>query len=262
MKRILAGLCLLTGANTLAMATETAADEWEFSATPMFLWGVSIDGDATIGGTTAPLDLDFRDDILENVEAVFSMRGDARKGKWALLSEVQYAELDPTVKISQDMPPASVKNDINFTITMIELGAGYAVVETAKSRWELIGGARYNRHELDMDVNLKPPGGGPSIKTDESVDEDWWQGFAGGRLFYSLTDTWTFVGRGDYGYGDSDNTAVNASFFFDYQYNDWGSVLVGYRYMNFDYDNGRSGDSKYAYDATQQGPLLGLTIRW
>ena len=135
MKRVLAGLCLLAGANTLAMATETATDEWEFSASPMFLWGVSIDGDATIGDTTAPLDLDFQDDILENAEAVFSLHVDARKGKWALLSEVQYAELDPTVKISQDMPPASVKNEITFTITMIELGVGYAVVETNKSRW-------------------------------------------------------------------------------------------------------------------------------
>jgi hypothetical protein len=260
-KRIFAGLCLLTGANTLAMATETAADEWEFAVSPMFLWGVSIDGDATIGGTTAPLDLDFRDDILENVEAVFSLHADARKGKWALLTEVQYAELEPTVKISQDMPPASVKNEINFTITMIELGAGYAVVETAKSRWELIGGARYNRHELEMDVGLNPPVG-PPIELDEDVDEDWWQGFAGGRLFYSLTDTWTFIGRGDYGYGDSDNTAVNASLSFDYRFNDWGSVLVGYRYMNFDYDNGRSGDNHYAYDATQQGPLVALRIYW
>ena len=261
MKKILAGLCLLTGANTLAMATETAADEWEFAVSPMFLWGVSIDGDATIGGTTAPLDLDFQDDILENVEAVFSLHADARKGKWALLTEVQYAELEPTVKISEDMPPASVKNEINFTITMIELGAGYAVVETAKSRWELIGGGRYNRHELEMDVGLNTPVG-PPIELDEDVDEHWWQGFAGGRLFYSLTDTWTFIGRGDYGYGDSDNTAVNASFSFDYRFNDWGSVLVGYRYMNFDYDNGRSGDSHYAYDATQQGPLVALRIYW
>lgn len=44
--------------------------------------------------------------------------------------------------------------------------------------------------------------------------------------------------------------------------NDWGSVLAGYKYMDFDYDNGLNGNNHYAYDAKQQGPLLGLTIRW
>jgi hypothetical protein len=38
----------MVGATNLAMANETSSNEWEFSATPLFLWGMSIDGDATI----------------------------------------------------------------------------------------------------------------------------------------------------------------------------------------------------------------------
>jgi len=30
-----------------------AAEVWEFSLSPLFLWGMSIDGDATINGKTA-----------------------------------------------------------------------------------------------------------------------------------------------------------------------------------------------------------------
>jgi len=33
-------------------------------------------------------------------------------------------------------------------------------------------------------------------------------------------------------------------------------------FMSYDYDNGRTGFDRYAYDATQQGPLMGLNIHW
>ena len=48
---------------------------------------------------------------------------------------------------------------------------------------------------------------------------------------------------------------------FDYRFRDWGSVFFGYKYMDFDYEDG-SGVNRYAYDATQQGPLAGLAFYW
>jgi len=48
---------------------------------------------------------------------------------------------------------------------------------------------------------------------------------------------------------------------FDYRFRDWGSVFLGYRWMDFDYSSG-SGINHYAYDATQQGPLAGLMFYW
>ena len=38
----------------------------------LFLLGISINGEATIGEATAPLELAFKDDILENLEAVMT----------------------------------------------------------------------------------------------------------------------------------------------------------------------------------------------
>jgi hypothetical protein len=252
----------LLAVSSFSAADQTSDDEWEFSASPLFLWGMNIDGDATIGDVTAPLDLDFNNDILENLELVLTFHFEARKGKWSILSEVQYADLEPSATISQDNPPASAKDDITFKDYLFEVGGGYAFYESAKTRLELIGGARYNRQELEVKVGLAPPGPEDPILVDKKNDDDWWQPFAGGRLFYSLTENWTFAARADYGYADSDNTVVNASFFFDYQFNDWGSLMAGYKYMDFDYDNGLKGNNHYAYDATQEGPLLGLTIYW
>ncbi len=91
--------------------------------------------------------------------------------------------------------------------------------------------------------------------------DDWWHAFAGMRVFRTLGEKWTFIGRADLGYGGSDNSAINASFMFDYRFNNWGSAFVGYRYLEYDYDNGSDSD-RYAFDAYQQGPLLGLTIHW
>lgn len=91
--------------------------------------------------------------------------------------------------------------------------------------------------------------------------DDWWHAFLGARVFHSFNDKWSFIGRTDLGYGGSDNKAVNASFMFDYRFRDWGSAFAGYRYLQYDYDNGSSSNG-YAYDAYQQGPLLGLTFYW
>ena len=53
------------------------------------------------------------------MEAVFTLPFEARKGKWALFSEEQYVERKPTVEVSQDTPPASVKNEIDYTDTIV-----------------------------------------------------------------------------------------------------------------------------------------------
>ena len=93
-----------------------------------------------------------------------------------------------------------------------------------------------------------------------STDEDWWDAIIGGRVKSRLSENWRFVGRVDYGFGGSDGT-WNLSGIFDYRFNNWGSVFVGYRWMDFDYSSG-SGRDRYEYDATQQGPLAGLNIYW
>ena len=69
------GIALAQSEADSDMASDTSSNngDWEFTLAPLFLWGVSINGDATIGDATAPLALDFKDDILENLEAVFTV---------------------------------------------------------------------------------------------------------------------------------------------------------------------------------------------
>ena len=137
--------------------------------------------------------------------------------------------------VSGSIRPLHIKLDVGFKDTIAEAGVGYWVFGTDRTDWEVIGGARYTRQKLDVSVK-----NGPDLL---NIDEDWWVGFFG-------------VGSGE------TNRIWNLVGMFDYRFRDWGSVFAGYKYMNYDYDNGENGFDRYAYNATQQGPLVGLNFHW
>ena len=246
--------------NSIASAsTNNDSDNtWKFQLAPLFLWGMSIDGDASIGNATAPLDLNFKDQIFENMEAVYTIYFDAKRNRLSLFTEYQFVDLRPTVEIGP------TKVDIGFETTMFELGAGYAFSENIKTRWEFIGGARYTKQNIDVDASLNLPSlsNGPGLQNiNQQGGDSWWHAFFGARIEQKLSERWILAARLDAGYGGSDNSALNGSFLFDYSYKHWGSVFFGYKIMQYDYASG-SGNDRYAYNATQQGPLLGLNFRW
>jgi hypothetical protein len=219
---------------------------------------MSIDGDATLGTTTAPLELDFVDDVFENLDAVFTLHFEARNDELTYFAEIQYVNLQPS------LAEGPIAADIEFENTQAELGVGWAFADNNVTRWEMLLGLRYIDQEVDVDgsLNLPPPPDGPgSIPIAIGGGDDWYHPFLGLRVARKLTTNWTVLGRGDFGYSSSDNQALNLSFMFDYRFKNWGSAFVGYRYMEVDYDEG-SGDDRYAYDAIQQGPLLGINLHW
>lgn len=100
-------------------APDRNTDEWKFSLSPLFLWGMNIDGTATVGRVAAPLDLNFKDDVFENLSAVFTLHFEAYKGNLSLFAEYQYVDLDPTTTI-----PNGPAVDVDFTIQAAEFGGG------------------------------------------------------------------------------------------------------------------------------------------
>lgn len=222
-------------------------DEWNYTLSPLFLWGMKLNGSSTVGPSTLPLEIAFSD-ILSNLDSVFTLHFEAQKNDLTLFSEVQYVDLEPETQIGP------VKLDVDFKDVMFELGAVYRVGGDEATDWEVLGGARYFDQELEVDLGNT----GQKIK----ADNDWWNGFVGGRVKHKITESWLFEGRVDYGQGSSSNYSSNAIFFFDYTFNDWGSAFVGYKYMKIKYDNDRSGLNHYNYTAEQQGPVAGLNIRF
>ena len=252
MKRVNA-LLLILSITLLTPLSATAAergDDWEFTLAPLFIWGMGIEGTTSTGPVTAPLDIEFKD-ALENLDGMFTVHFEAKKRDLALFAEYQYTNLGPDAEL-----PTGQKVNITFKNTLAELGAGYRVTGNESNDVELIGGARYAKQDLNVSNLPSPPLPVSSLATKES----WWDVFVGGRWTSRMSDRWKFIGRADVATGGSDVT-WNLSGMFDYRFRDWGSVFFGYKYMNFDYENG-SGVNRYVYDATQQGPLAGLAFYW
>ena len=232
-----------------AIGSNSTDGEWEYELAPLFLWAQGIEGTSRIGPVSAPLDITFKD-ALSNLDATFTVHFEMKRDKLTLFGEYQFVNLGPEAE-----GPMGGQLNIGFKDTIAEFGAGYWLFGTEKTNWELLGGARYTKQKLDVSVE-----DGPHLL---DVSEDWWVGFLGGRMSAALSEKWTFIGRVDYGVGSGDTNIIwNLTAMFDYRFKNWGSVFVGYKYMNYDYDNGTRGFERYAYDATQQGPLMGMAIHW
>lgn len=88
-------------------------EKWEHTLAPLFLWGMSVDGTSVLDGMAADLDLDFEDDILENMEGVFTIHYEARKGDLVMFAEYQHVNLTPELGGAAGRAQASA--DIDFT---------------------------------------------------------------------------------------------------------------------------------------------------
>lgn len=232
-----------------AQAQETKG-EWEFQLAPLFLWGMSINGESAIDGNVAEMDLDFKDDLFENLDTAMTLHFEARKQDLVLFLEYQYVSVDPSVNSS--IGPVSINADVDFTVNIGEMGGGYTLSQSDVTRWEVLGGVRWQDHDLDVGVD------GPEFLPDQiKGGDDWYQGFLGGRVTRSFGNAWSLIARGDYGYGGSDNDALHLSVMADYRFKKWGSAFAGLRYLKADYEG-----SGYSYNATQQGPQVGVVFYW
>ena len=245
----------LSTSSIQAIAKESGG--WEYSVAPLYLWAKNIEGSSSIGGVGAPLDLDFKDDILENLDSAFAIHFEARKENITLFAEYNFARLDPSSSAS--MGPVQINADIEFEDTMWEFGIAYAFSDSGSTRWEVLGGARY--WEQQLDVKIDTGGAGPgALPSRIKGGDDWWHAFVGMRVNQKLSDKWSLQARADYGYQDGDNSAIHAAAFADYRFRKWGSFFAGYRYLDNDFDNGSRGMSQYGAELTQQGPLLGVNF--
>jgi hypothetical protein len=254
--RAITSICLASLAFSSAPAFAENGSDWEYSLAPFYLWAKNIEGSSSMGGNAAPLDLDFRDNILENLDGAFAFHFEAKKDNLTLFAEYNYAKLDPSTRLG--LGPIDVKVNIDFKDTMWELGTMYEFADTGSTQWEILGGVRYMEQEIDIILSEGPGLGLLSSKI--SGGDNWWHVFGGLRFTTKLSEQWSLRTRADYGYHNSDNKGIHATAFADYRFRDWGSFFAGYRYLDTDYDNGEPGAKQYSADLAQQGPVFGVNL--
>lgn len=251
---------------------------WTVTLTP-YGWLPALNGDVTVKGRPVNVDVDSFQ-VLEHLDAAPWMSYvEARRGPLALYNDIVYAKLGVDGSVSRSVRGLTVgaNADVDFSETIIELGAAYEV-----ARWhsggsgigstaiDLLAGARYWHQELSLKFGLTGTLdlNGVVVSRNRAIarsgDVDWVDPLVGFRVRHQLAPGQELVFRADVGGFDAGsqfswNVLGAYSFTFAVRNGVTYAGLLGYRALSVDYEQG-SGVNRYQFDVVQHGPVLGLTI--
>lgn len=228
----------------------TASEPWTFSLTP-YLWLPNLNGDLRYdlpedGGR---LDVELGpNDYLSNLKFLMMLSGDARNGRYSVVSDVLYLDFsdeDSSVR-ALDLgnaeipiaPEVNVGTRSSFRGTAWTLAGGYAVSGNPKSTLDLIGGFRYigirATSDWDISTTISAPDGSTVLARTGGIrkDADLWDGIVGLRGRVNLGDRWHLPYYLDAGAGASQMT-WQAMAGVTYSYG-WGDLGLSYRHLEVD----------------------------
>jgi len=255
--RLLVTFLLLVAAIPGTLAAQEQS--WEYAVTP-YLWFLSLDGDVTVKGHKADVDLDF-DDIWDELNIAGMVEFKARKGHWGLYGDVIYANLGKDTSIGG----VGVDPDMNVLWTnfggLYRLGTWGLTDESSKQFPTLTVDTyltlRYTYLDVELDFKNVP-------LPDVDGDQDWVEPVFGVRTIWDLSERWRLSLAGDIGgIAFGSDFAWGAHGLIGYGFGLFGhdnaTLFGGYRALSQDYTDGH-GNNKFEWDVTLHGPIAGLQI--
>lgn len=279
---IFSGVCAAEGAESMPQLS----NGWslQFKAYSWLPW---LSGDAKVKGRSLDVDVGPRQ-IIENLDwstlPIWMSYAEIQNGRLFFFNDIVYSKVEGSAGFASTASGAlaslALAGDVqaSYEQATIEFGAGYAVVTQGSTRLDAIAGARYWRQELDISADLAAtlaiagPGGIVDLETSggrviaRSGSVDWLDPFIGFRVQHDINPTQRLTFRGDIGgFGAGSDLSWQLIGTFDWQMCRTDSYVVdayaGYRALSVDYSEG-SGANRYEYDVLQQGPIMGLTVRY
>jgi opacity protein-like surface antigen len=209
---------------------------------------------------TTDVDVSFSD-ILENLDIGGMGFVEHGRGKWSFIVDAVYLKVSDEKTISRT-PITSTTLDAEFEQTLLEGFVGYRVFTHNKEKTQfgidLLGGARYNRIEAELNVQASILG--LTTSASRNPDEDWVDGVAALRVQYGHDNGWGVSAWADIGEG-SDSSSYQFFGTVNYRFNNNIKVCFGYRLYHFDY-TGDSGGRRLDLDLDYTGPMLGIAYRF
>jgi len=260
-----------------AYAVEPApADKWTFAVRP-YLWAPGISGTLKYdippsGGGGASVDLSSY--VLQNLNMALMLSAEARKGDWAIVTDVVYLDVesdDSKVQSVSFSGPggrvdvsagADVGTKVKLSGVEWELAGAYTVARGGNSSMDVLVGFRYLGIEAKTDWRLSGtitgPGPGQSFSASGSTSDrvDLWDGIVGIRGYVGLGQSkWAIPYYLDVGTGDSALTWQGVAGI-EYRYS-WGDLQLLYRYTYYDMKEG-----KLLQNVSLGGPAIGVNFRF
>jgi opacity protein-like surface antigen len=260
---VLVTVMLLTCATVAKAAEEKQDDGWRFTITP-FIWLPSISGSMKLDPppgfgsgkvNTGP------DNYLENLDFAGMLDLQVQKGRWTLLADIIYVDFsgNDTAKFPGALPGSggwTVAADWDLQALLLEFAGAYSVFRNEYLNFDLLAGVRYAGVDgkVDLDIIGPPPAFVSSqtfSKTESFVDP-----IVGFKGKFELGKKWYLPYYFDIGGFSVDSDVTLQAFAgIGYRFCDWFSMLLGYRYLYYDF-----GDSKLVKDLNLYGGALGFSF--
>lgn len=241
------------------------AEDWDHRI-GTYLLTITLDADTGVntpgGSVETPIDLDFGD-VTDNLSVIGVIYYQASNGPWTIDVDLTHAELEIDdsfdVPIPAPLGPATGTIEVDMTIDEREIFGGFRFYQDEDSEVQFIFGARYYKHDIDVDVEAGPVGFAPSIGS------SWTDPIIGLRYRQRINEKWDWLARVDAGgfdAGSGSELSYKVELGASYKINEKWLAGVGYRYLDIDYEDGDTTDTDYyAYDGSEYGLLLGILYK-
>lgn len=249
---------------------DKAPDQWRFSITPYIFLPTRTSGASTVAGQRVDLDLNLND-VLDILQGAASIRGEAWRGNFGIISDIYYVEIEDSVTLGLPGPlGGSAKLMSNTKQSWASLLGAYRFAEGAagpggrRYAFDVSGGARWNSLRQTIDIRGDVPIG-PGLRPNVNLGgtETWWEPVIGLRGVVEVADRWTLGARIDLGGFGAGGDRLQYLVLAGVDWRAWErtSIKLGWQFYGIDFSTDRS-DGKFAYDVDQNGPYLGITFRF
>lgn len=252
-------LGMATMASTGSVQAQSGADRWRVTVSP-YVWATSLDGNVTLAGRYAPVDVPFSD-AFEHLEAAVMGDVEVRKGRWGGFVDYQYARTHEGVSL------AGLPAELGTRATTVSGGLLYRLVDIPLSgrttfgdqrsfRVEPIAGARWSKLRAELDTPLGAT----------SKGADWTDLLLGLRVEADATEHWTLRGQVDAGgLGDSDRRSRSWQVLASYRTPAAGGAVsfnLGYRLLEQNYQQDDFTGRNFNWNVSRHGPVIGLSLTY
>lgn len=216
---------------------------WGFRAA-LYGWATMLDGDLSIANRSAPVDVGF-DDILDHLDFAAMGVFEISNGPWSFQADLFYAELGASNSIGRLDFDADMEQFMgNFTLTR-------TMFSDEDTRFDLHAGARVMSIDTQLDITRN---GIMRRRTfSGAASETWVDPVIGFRVQQDLPNQFFLRAAGDIGgFGTASDITWQAMAGLGYQISGSSSILLGYRSIGTDYQDGGFG-----YDVVSHGVILG-----
>ena len=242
--RYLSGALALILVQTAAAAEDATADAPKWSNQGLlYILAPTLSGTQGVGDLELDVDIGSSD-VFDAIDSGFlgMYRGEGER--WGVLLDVVYMDL----KGSTEDTFEAFSGDMELEQTVAIASVTWRVNDSL----QLTGGALYS--DIAATLSLSGPNNDRQVK----VGDDWVDPVVGVLFETPISSAWEFTGAAQVGgFGVGSYSVVVLSGAFAYRFNSWSSVSLGYRYLDFDYDDGDGAD-RFKFDLKEHGPSIGF----